>query len=332
MRTIHTVRGPIVAKDMGAVLCHEHFVFGYPGYSGDLSHNAFKGKVKKEYYDYCKGIFDHLKKDFGVRTVIDPTPNDCGRDVLTLKEIAEYLDINIVVATGYYSELDGAPSYFKFRKAFGSDIVKEAYEMMQKELYDQIEETGIKANFIKLASSRNDISDYEKDFFTAACILAKEDCDVRIYTHLTAGTGVKEQADFFERHGVNPKQVCIGHICGNSDTDLQISLAKKGFFLGYDRLGLTGFDGCPDDSVRMDQIVKIVNAGCGNKVMLSTDRIGYNYGRQNDYVGTDTFNSMCLDQKWEKVFEKIIPGLLERGMSKEAVQALVVDNPASYLG
>lgn len=331
MRKINTVTGEIVATNLGAVLSHEHFVFGYPGFSGDLSFDAYKGKVKEDYFKYCKNIFDRLKSQYGVKTVVDPTPNDCGRNVLVLKELSEYLGINIICSTGYYSELEGAPSYFKFRKTFGCDITREAYDLMHRELYDGIEDTGIKAGVIKLASSLNDITDYEKHFFEAACRIAKDDPEIRIITHLSSGTAVKEQADFFRDHGVRPRQVCIGHICGNSDMVLQTELLKEGFFAGYDRFGLVGFAGCPQDEVRIDQIVELFKAGCGGNILISTDRIGYNFGRENNY-DQKVYDSMALKQKWEYVFDELTPNMEKRGLSKADTRALVVDNPVRFFG
>ncbi|WP_370543221.1 hypothetical protein [Geomicrobium sp. JCM 19055] len=47
-------------------------------------------------------------QQFGVNTVVDPTPNDCGRDPEMLKEISLRTGMNIVCASGYYYEGEGA--------------------------------------------------------------------------------------------------------------------------------------------------------------------------------------------------------------------------------
>jgi phosphotriesterase-related protein len=32
-RTVNTVLGPVAAEQLGKTLVHEHFIFGYPGWS-----------------------------------------------------------------------------------------------------------------------------------------------------------------------------------------------------------------------------------------------------------------------------------------------------------
>lgn len=34
---IETVTGPIPVDQLGKTLIHEHFIFGYPGYQGDVT-------------------------------------------------------------------------------------------------------------------------------------------------------------------------------------------------------------------------------------------------------------------------------------------------------
>src|SRR5699024_11638824 len=78
------------------------FMFGYPGYSGDVTLGQFNRDEAVRVG--IKAANDIMK--YGVKTVVDPTPNECGRQPEILKEISEATGLQIVCATGYYYEGD----------------------------------------------------------------------------------------------------------------------------------------------------------------------------------------------------------------------------------
>lgn len=41
---VNTVRGPIAAEELGKTLIHEHIVFGYPGFDGDVTLGGSTGR------------------------------------------------------------------------------------------------------------------------------------------------------------------------------------------------------------------------------------------------------------------------------------------------
>ena len=83
MTMINTVTGQILPKDLGRTLMHEHVQFGYPGFRGDLTLGNWDKEVAlvqiKEHLNMAKGR--------GVRTIVDATPNECGRDAAFLKRL-----------------------------------------------------------------------------------------------------------------------------------------------------------------------------------------------------------------------------------------------------
>jgi len=189
VKSINTVTGTIESGKLGKTLMHEHFIFGYPGFAGDLTYGAFDwGKAM----GICVAAAVRAKSH-GVDTVVDATPSDCGRNPEFLKELSLKTGVNIICSTGYYYEGEGSPAYFKFRSAMG-DAEKEIYEMMLREVTVGIGKTGIKAGVIKLASSKGVITDYEKMFFRAAAKVQKE-TGVVIITHTQEGTMGPEQAE-----------------------------------------------------------------------------------------------------------------------------------------
>ena len=197
---VNTVRGQITPEALGKTLMHEHFLFGYPGYEGDLTIAPFDEDAYLE--KSCEVI--KVAKQYGFNTIIDVTPNDCGRNPLLLKKIAEEHDFNIICATGYYYEGEGAAVYFKFRSSF-SDVVNELAELMIKEITVGIQGTGIKAGVIKLGTSANQITAYEELIIKAA-VRAQKETGVPILTHTQAGTMGPEQAVLLIKEGADPKK------------------------------------------------------------------------------------------------------------------------------
>src|SRR5699024_6331037 len=114
--SIETVTGTIQIDEMGKTLIHEHFLFGNPGLKEDVTLGRFnqEGAVENA-VTAARNVME-----YGVKTVVDPTPNECGRNPKVLKEVSEITGLQIVCATGFYYEGEGAPPYFKFRQMLGT--------------------------------------------------------------------------------------------------------------------------------------------------------------------------------------------------------------------
>jgi phosphotriesterase-related protein len=93
---VNTVTGQISSDDLGMSLMHEHFAFGFPGLQGDTL-GPYNPKAIVE-----TGIeVAERSKAHGVKTIVDATPNECGRDVEVLREISERAEMQIICSTGY---------------------------------------------------------------------------------------------------------------------------------------------------------------------------------------------------------------------------------------
>jgi phosphotriesterase-related protein len=324
---INTVTGPVSSDNLGAVLAHEHVLFGYPGYEGDATCNVWD---EERFFGVVEPVIEKIKAQ-GIRTIVDATPNDCGRDAAMLKKISERCGINIICSTGYYYERGGASAYWNFRRNFGFPADEEVYELMKLELNEGIAKTGVKAGVIKVASGIGAIGDYEKMFFLAACRLAKEDPGVRIVTHCSHGTMLKEQAELFISEGVNPNQVQLGHFCDTVDLSAQIDVMEKGFYAGFDRMGQVGFDGMPYDDDRLAAICALTSLGFGKRILLSNDRIYWFLGREF-LLSKQIVDTLIKEWHWTYIFEKLLPKLQKMGLSEEQTHGFMFENPAGFYG
>ena len=315
---VETVTGAIAVEQLGKTLIHEHFIFGYPGYQGDVTLGPFnEGEALDEAIEIA-----HRIMSYGVKTVVDPTPNECGRDPEFLRKVSEATGLQIVCATGFYYEGEGATTYFKFRQSLGT-AEEEIYEMFKKEITEGIGNTGIKPGIIKLASSLNEITDYERMFFKAAARIHQE-TGIVILTHTQEGTMGPEQASLLIELGVDPSKVIIGHMCGNTDPSYHKKVMDQGVRIGFDRFGLQGLVGAPLDEERIRTLVTLLEDGYENHIMLAHDTVNIWLGRplpMNEELGQAIGN-------WQPthLFENMVPKLQEMSITDEQIAKMFNQN------
>lgn len=323
-RKIQTVNGPVDAEELGIVMSHEHFFWGWLGWLGDST-------CAETYEEVIEAVRSEVEsvKAWGVKTIIDATTNEAGRDPVLLKRISDEFNIHIICPTGYYNQEYGAAMYFKRRRAFGCDVDAELQEMYRRELYEGIGKTGIRAGYLKLAVSE-EMTRYEEMFFKAACKVASADKEVRVFIHHMTDRGIEQTSDYLLEHGVDPRQVYLGHACSSGNIERQIRLAEQGFYLGYDQFGMkTAIH--TDNKIRLDQLMELLNAGCEDQLMISTDRTRHDLGRANTYTN-ERYNSLFITDRWDYLFTYVLPELEKRGMTPKQREKLTGKNAARYLG
>jgi len=318
MKNVETVSGPIPVDKLGKTLIHEHFIFGYPGFQGDVTLGPFK---EEEFLEAAIAVARQMQS-FGVQTVVDPTPNECGRDPQFLKKVSEATGLQIICATGYYYEGEGAPPYFKFRQALGT-AEEEIYEMFKKEISEGIAGTGVKPGIIKLASSKDQITEYEKMFFRAAARVQKE-TGIVILTHTQEGTMGPDQARMLIELGADPSKIIIGHMCGNTNPEYHKEVMDQGVRIGFDRFGIQGMVGAPFDQERVATLMDLLDAGYEDQILLAHDSVNIWLGRppiMNEQV-------MKIMENWHPghIFENILPTLRENGVTETQIDKMLGRN------
>lgn len=320
MNFVNCITGPKNSGELGRTLMHEHFLFGYCGFQGDATLGGFD---EEAYTKACvKAVSD--ARAYGIETIVDATTNECGRNVRFLKKISDLTGINIICSTGYYFQAESSYAYWNFRKSF-ADIEQEIYDMMYTEVTKGIEGTDIKAGVIKLASSFNEITPMEEHFFKAAARV-QHDTGVVIITHTQQGTMGVQQADLLIANGASPEKIAIGHMCGSTDIAYHEDVLKRGVYVNLDRFSLQGeLFHTPTDEQRMDVIKTLCDKGYGDKILLGHDSVNVNLGRP--LVMTPFMQEALKDANIRTIGAKVLPGLKARGMSDNAIDALLTANP-----
>jgi phosphotriesterase-related protein len=319
---INSVLGPISPDKLGTTLVHEHFVFAYAGWLADatIAPENYKAALKTNL-----GVIKAAQKQ-GIKTIIDATPNDNGRNSELYKALAKKTGINIICSTGLYTEHEGSPGYWTSRVAFGADISKMMAELFIKEIMQGIGKTGVKAGVIKVGSSPK-MSSYEAAVHKAA-VVAQKVTGVPIITHTEGPTGGIEQADFLIKEGADPKKVMIGHASNSTDIEYHKAILAKGVYIAFDRLGL---EIITPTNANVKNIAELCKLGYANKIMLSHDTVNVWLGRP--LTAPEPVMKMLANWRIDHISQNVLPALKAQGVTDEQIKTMMVDNPRSlFLG
>ncbi len=287
---------------------HEHVYLGMPGWNLDIkAHRFVRSEAMTRTVDKLQELKGH-----GCRTLIDPRPMDLGRDVEFVAEAAQRSGMNIICATGVYTEEDGIP--YTFRTMSREDVI----ELLMKEIIDGVGDTGIKAGVIKIASGPDPKNEYEQKMIGAGAEVSRL-TGVPIISHTHLSTHGHEQVDMVERNGGSADCMVVGHSDGQESSEYPISLARRGAFVGFDRFGLEFF---VSDELRIRNLIEVVRAGYRDQLLISHDHAASLLRR-----GAVLFAELALQSSFTHIFESIIPRLIERGITQEDIETILVRNP-----
>ncbi len=253
-------------------------------------------------------------KKYGLKTIVDATPINLGRDIDIIREVADKSGIQIIVATGFYSADE------PFFMGWEPDRIA---EQLLPEVTQGIQGTSIKAGVIKCATEAPEISDTNRKLLHSAAILHKR-TGLPITTHSSSlnKNGLSQQKILLDE-GVEPRKLIIGH-CGET-TDLKYleSLLSKSSYIGLDRFGLDTM--CPMKN-RADTLIELCRKGYEKQIILSHD-----YNSYIDWWPPDILPSFkqINAPRWSyyHIMEDVIPYLKDEGISDKQIFTLMVENP-----
>ena len=317
-QSLETVTGSITPDQLGKTLMHEHLMIGYAGSESDTVNS---GPSLDEAVKRCVDRIAELK-DLGFSSLLDPCPSDLGRDVELMAKVSQQTGFQIICATGLYKQSEGGHPYWHFRSNFGSTVDAMA-EVFIKDITEGIGSTGVKAGIIKVATGPGEMTDYERGIFEAAA-KASVATGAPITTHTDQGTIGDLQQQILTENGALAHRIVIGHSCGTSDHDYHMGIARGGSYLGFDRFGLDLLQ--PDDE-RVASLTKLIEAGAGDRVVVSHDSVWCWRGQPFPPAIEAEMNKVWNPSHFSL---RIIPKLRDRGVSDEQIDQLLIDNPRRF--
>ncbi len=299
---IRTVNGLLNREELGITMCHEHLALDLSKVRGDedstfLDRNLIMEELNK-------------MKAYGVKTIVEVTCNDMGRDVRALKEISTMCDIHIVAATGYYLE----PYHDEFVR---SAKAEELCNIFEKEALEGIGGTEIKAGIIgEVASGMTEMAPSEETVLIAAA-MASVRTGLSVTTHCQMGQLAMEQSKILQEHGMEPDKIILGHLDLANDRDYYMKVINTGVNIGFDTIGKSSY---LSDEIRACNLIWLLEKGYEDHIVLSQDisRKSYlsAYGKYSGYM---------------TVMKDFIPLLKEKGVTEETLNKLLIHNPARIL-
>ena len=313
MTTVNSVLGPLDTSELGFTLSHEHVLVASAGiqyvYPEFIEREATIDRAVAQLTEaYGEGL----------RTIVDVTTIDLGRDIRMLEEVSRKTGVQMICATGTWRDIPRA-----FWTA-SPDMIAPLYI---REVQEGIEGTGIKAGVIKVANDVGGVT-AEGEIILRAAARAQRETGVPISTHTWAPERVGEQqVKIFEEEGVDLNRVYIGHSNDTTDTGYLIGLLERGVWIGLDRFPGGRTAGTPDWQGRTETAKRLIDAGFGHRIMLG-----------HDWSVTLTVASKEFQEDRRRynpdgylfVTRNVLPRLREMGVPEDTITQIMVDNPRRF--
>ena len=243
-----------------------------------------------------------LAKADGVACIVDGGHPDMGRDINFLKQISQQSGLPIVAGGGFYTQ----PFYPKEIATWSEEQVFQA--LMKQAATEPIGCWGE-------IGSWDWITKDERKVFRAVG-RASVATNLPIFTH----TGIPrksalEQLDIFEDVGVDPKKVVIGHVGNLVDPNVEVhrAICRRGAYIGFDR------QGAPGDTQQVPMVIKLLEAGYANNIMIASDLSNIAQTKQGKGPG------------YARALTVFVPKLKDAGANEAVLKQIMNDNPRQFL-
>ena len=319
MATIETLNGPLDTAELGTVLMHEH-VFNITA-EIQIAHPGFNGwdpdveipKANEE----LRGV-----KAAGIDTIVELSPIGLGRSLDLIRPACEGTGLNVVLATGLYT-YDVLPRPWHFS---GPGTLLDGDEpldaLMQADLEEGIEGSGIKPGILKCAIDAAGLTEHVERVVRSVCRVHKATgAPVCIHTHPETKRGL-DALRILEEEGVDPARVMLAHCGDTTDLDHLEALAASGALLGMDRFGLDILLPFED---RVGTVAAMCERGHADKMILSQDANCF-----SDWFPPGLGEQVTPNWHFLHVVNDVVPALLERGVSQDDIDRMLRHNARTY--
>ncbi|MBI4923938.1 MAG: esterase [Devosia nanyangense] len=242
-------------------------------------------------------------KALGITALVECTTGGVGRRADLDLAVSLATNFPIVVPTGNYRE-PWIPEWVKT----ASEAKLEAW--MLRELTERFDEADYKAGWIKLSAGDDGITPLEEKILRAA-VRAAIPTGAVIGSHTIKGRVVMDQLDILVAEGGRADRFISIHSQAEKDFGLNLAVAERGAWIEYDNIGWV------DDDELAPLIVKVLEAGRGNQLLLSHDMGWYDPA----LVGGGT------PKPYTALSESMLPRLRLMGVSAADIVQLTHVNP-----
>ncbi len=305
MAKISSVLGEIDTSELGFTLMHEHILV--------LSWSMRQSFP--DWFDRAAHIEHAVKealaaKERGVKTIVDLTTINLGRDIEIIREVAEKAEMQIIAATGFYWTEE------PWFQGWEADNLA---EFLMKDITKGIQGTGVKPGIIKAATDHLGVTPVNRKLLEASARLHRATgLPLSTHTDVHTRTGLAQQ-DVFEEEGVDLTRVIIGHCGDTEDIDHLEEILKRGSFIGMDRFGI---DILLPMEKRVSMVAELCRRGYADRMVLAHDASCH-----IDWFPKELVRQMAPRWNFRHVPDDVIPALRKEGVTEEQIRTMTVTNP-----
>jgi phosphotriesterase-related protein len=301
MAHLNTVLGPVDVDDLGFILAHEHL------FTDLRAPDAQQGQVDPD--DVVRVMLPYLAEawEAGATALIECSPPGVGQNPVAIKALAVRTQVAIVMPTGLYRQ-----QWIPEDKLAMSDAALTNW--MVSEVTEGIQGTEVKAGFIKMGVSNEEITGDEARNLRAAARAAVETGTI-VASHTSGPLGGQhalQELDILASQGLPGEQFNWVH-AQHADVRFHKQAAERGAYFG--------FDGLKQD--QEDHYVKLVldalKAGLEDHILLSHDNGWYRPGEPDG--GASQVRGFTY------LINAFLPRLRREGVSEELIVRMTETNP-----
>jgi phosphotriesterase-related protein len=305
MTTVETALGPVPTSELGPTLMHEHIVTRSPGVHENWPHLFDRPAILQLAERKLTDL--HAR---GIRTLVDLTTVDLGRDIDLIVDVARRSRVHVIVATGVW---------WMPQRYFSSHGVDEVAALFVRDITQGIGTSGVKAAIIKCATDTAGVTPVIENILRASA-RAQTATGVPISTHTwAAGRSGEAQQAIFAQEGVDLRRVIIGHSGDSDDLGYLRGLMERGSTIGMDRFGLDNY--LPTDK-RVEVLARLCAEGYASRMVLSHDANCW-----TDMMSEEHKQRTRPRWRYTHISDDILPALRKAGVSEDHIDQMLVRNP-----
>ena len=316
-KTVNTVLGPVPADALGVVAVHEALLSVVPG-----AEYAFD--ITLDRADMFEALAVRLTefRDHDGRTVVDSTGMFHGRDVRLYEALSRSTGVHIVASTGmgpeemlggYFLTPQTNPPTPWPAERFADLFTREVTEGM---VVPRVERRGA-AGLVATTATREGMTATDESLFRGAARTART---TGVPVSLRFGNDAVRDLEVVLDEQLPAHRVVVGGLDRRDAVaaGAPLEVARRGAYVALDHVGVDD-DRHVTDAERVDLVAQLVEAGLGDRVLLSSNATGVAKGQPGN------------DLPYSYVLSTFVPLLTAQGLDDEDVQRILVDNPRDLL-
>lgn len=300
MTKLITTLGDLAADQLGMILPHEHIFVDL----GPIGAESYRHADPSVVIGVMAPEIEKIKRQ-GITALVECTPVGVGRRADIDLAVSQATNFPVVLPTGIYRE-PWVPTWAQ------AAAEEQLVAWLLGELTDQIEQCGVRAAWIKISAGDDGITPCESKILRAAACAGRT-TNAIIGSHTIRGRVVHDQLDILEATGYTAERFIWIHTQAEPDFALHLAMAQRGAWLEYDAIGSSSIA----DSSFIDWICRLLDAGYGEKLLLSHDRGWYDPSKPGGGV----------PQPYTYLCDTFLPKLRQAGVDDRTIRQLTEVNP-----